>query len=258
MHLGLLALLGIAVVVAAPSSDVTPDDHFDTVVIDPGHGGVDLGARGHGGALEKDLVLRGARRIGTGLEALGMRVVFTRTEDRFLTLAERTEVANRAGGDLYLSIHGNWAEDRDARGPETFFLSLEASDEEAQRVAMTENQVFGQEAAVADSDDIVGAILGDLILTDHLRASSQIAAAIQRNLAKLPGPDRGVKQAPFVVLMGVNMPAALVEIGFLTNAEEATQLRKRAYQGEIAEAVVLAVKGYRDAHNGTLTQEAAR
>jgi N-acetylmuramoyl-L-alanine amidase len=196
--------------------------------------------------------------MADGLNDEGIRVVFTRTDDRFVTLAERAGTANRAAGDLYLSIHANSAEDQEASGPETYFLSLEASDKEAMRVAMTENQVFGQEAAVPDSDDIVGNILGDLILTDHLRASSRVAAAIQRNLARLAGGSRGVKQAPFVVLMGVNMPAALIEIGFLTNAEEAEQLRTEAYQERIADAVVRAVKTYRDARYGPFKKEAAR
>ena len=138
------------------------------------------------------------------------------------------------------------------------FLSLKASDEDALRVAITENQVFGQEAAVPDSDDIVGGILGDLILTDHMRASSEIASNIQRNLSRLPGPDRGVKQAPFAVLMGVNMPAVLVEIGFLTNPAEAKRLRSSEYQARIAEAVAQGVESYAEARAGTAPEEVAR
>ena len=258
MKLTWLAFLGIALVTTAVASEVVPDERFDVVVIDPGHGGADFGARGASGALEKDVVLEVARRIGASLVAAGLEVVFTREDDRFVTLPERSEIANRARGDLYLSIHANSAEDGEAHGPETYFLSIEASDEEAMRVALTENDVFGQEAAVPDSDDIVAGILGDLILSDHMRGSSEIATAIQRNLARLNGASRGVKQAPFVVLTGVNMPAALIEIGFITNPAEARRLRTRKYQEAIAEAVVGAVRGYRDARHALLGKEASR
>ena len=187
--------------------------------------------------LEKAIVLRMARRIGSALEQRGVEVVFTREEDRFVTLPERTRIANRARGNLYLSIHANASEDRAARGAETYFLSLDASDEEARRVAMTENRVFDRAEAVPDGGDVVGSILGDLIRTDHLRVSSEFAHAIQREL----GPGRGVKQAPFVVLMGVNMPAALLEIGFVTNRGEERALRTAERQRAIATAVADAV-----------------
>jgi len=258
MRLAWLVFFGIGVATTALASDVAPDDRFDVVVIDPGHGGADFGARGASGMLEKDVVLEVARRIGTSLEGAGLRVVFTRKEDRFVTLPERSEIANRAGGDLYLSIHANAAKDHEARGPETYFLSVKASDEEAMRVALTENDVFGQKAAVPDSDDIVAGILGDLILSDHMRGSSAIATAIQRNLARLNRSSRGVKQAPFIVLMGVNMPAALVEIGFLTNPKESRWLRTRKYQEAIAEAVASAVRSYQQTLHAMLGEEASR
>ena len=189
----LLVLVGLGFMAAAPSPDLASNESFDVVVIDPGHGGPDYGARGASGLLEKDVVLQVARRVGRSLEKLGLRVVFTRTKDEFVSLPERTDIANRARGDLYLSIHANSAPDREARGPETYFLSLDASDEDALRVAIIENEVFGHEGAVSDGEDIVGAILGDLIRTEHLRASSQVAAEIQRKLSHLPGPSRGVK-----------------------------------------------------------------
>ena len=225
------------------TDDLRPQAGPGLVVIDPGHGGPDYGARGVTGLLEKDVVLAVARRIGRSLEEQGVRVLFTRTDDRFVPLPERTELANRERADLYLSIHANASDDRDARGPETYFLSLEASDNEARRVAMTENQVFDREGAVPDGGDLVGAILGDLIRTEHLRASSHYASAIQRELERLPGPGRGVKQAPFVVLTGVNMPAALLEIGFLTHPDEERQLRSARHQSAIASAVASAVAG---------------
>ncbi len=232
-----------------------PDDG-PLVVIDPGHGGPDYGARGASGLLEKDVVLDVARRIGVSLEAHGVQVLYTREDDRFVSLPERTELANRERADLYLSVHANSSDDRGARGPETYFLSLEASDDEARRVALTENRVFDRAEAVPDSSDLVGAILGDLIRTEHLRASSQYAAAIQRELGRLPGPARGVKQAPFVVLTGVNMPAALLEIGFLTHPEEERSLRTASHQQAIASAVASAVARVSGARAATEQPEA--
>lgn len=246
-------LVGLAVVAglrAADSAERAPDNLLDVVVVDAGHGGADYGARGASGVLEKHVVLQVARRIGAALEEEGVRVVYTRTSDRFVSLPERTAIANKAGADLYLSIHANASEDPAARGPETYFLSLEASDDEARRVAAAENQVFNRDEAVPDSGDVVGNILSDLIRTEHLRGSSEIATEVQRELERLPGPGRGVKQAPFVVLMGVNMPAALLEIGFLTHPDEEHALQSAKHQKAIARAVraaVVQVRGRRAA-----------
>jgi N-acetylmuramoyl-L-alanine amidase len=211
------------------------------VVVDAGHGGVDEGARGPAGSLEKDLVLEIARRVGRALEAGGARAVFTRESDAFVSLAERTEIANRARADLFLSIHANSAPDRAASGSETYFLSPDASDEEALRTALAENAVFRQAGAAEDSVDVVGGILGDLIRTEHMLGSSRAAAAIQHRLAALEAPSRGVKQAPFAVLSGVNMPAVLVEVGFLTNAAEEQRLRAAPAQQALARALADAV-----------------
>ena len=238
--LPLICLLGAAGLLAARAEE-RPAQGLERVVVDAGHGGADYGARGTSGLLEKDVVLAVAQRIGAQLEEIGVEVVYTRESDRFVTLPERTAIANRARADLYLSIHANSSPDREARGPETYFLSLEASDDEARRVALSENQVFHRAEAADDSGDVVGAILGDLIRTEHLRGSSDAALAIQRELEQLPGPERGVKQAPFVVLMGVNMPAALLEIGFLTNPHEERALKTRAHQDAIGKAVARAI-----------------
>jgi N-acetylmuramoyl-L-alanine amidase len=244
-----------------PDPDVIPEMAdgpalVRTVVIDPGHGGADFGARGPHGDVEKDVVLGVARRLGAYLERPGLRVVYTREADEFVSLALRTEIANRARGDVFLSIHANSAPDAEAAGSETYFLSVDASDEDARRVALTENAVFDQPGAVPDSADIVGGILGDLIVTDHLRGSRLIAAEVQHNLADLPGPSRGVKQAPFVVLMGVNMPAVLVEIGFLTHPGEADRLTSHRHQDALARAIGEGVLAYRAARNDAPPAEA--
>ena len=232
----------LAVVVYGAASVALAEEPAPTVVIDAGHGGADLGARGARGALEKDLTLAVARRVAKRLREQGTNVVLTRSSDVFVSLAERTEIANRARASLFVSIHANSAPAKDVAGAETYFLSLEASDDEAMRVAMTENDVFKQEGTADESQDVVGAILGDLIRTEHLRESSALAAAIQRQLARLPGASRGVKQAPFVVLTGVNMPAALVEIGFISNPAEATRMGQRDRQDAIADALAAAIR----------------
>jgi N-acetylmuramoyl-L-alanine amidase len=233
-----VASLALALASAARAEAPAPP----TVVIDPGHGGADLGARGPAGELEKDVALSVSRKVAARLKERGVRVLLTRSKDVFVPLGERTDLANRAHADLFVSIHVNSAPDRDISGTETYFLSLEASDDEAMRVAVAENDVFAQAGTADDGRDVVGAILGDLIRTEHLRESSELAAAIQRKLAELPAPSRGVKQAPFVVLTGVNMPAALVEIGFVTNAREAARLRQRDRQDAIAKAVAAAIE----------------
>ena len=236
------ALVGLAVL-AVPNA-AAAEGEPPTVVVDAGHGGPDFGARGPSGSYEKDVALAIAKRIGRVLESRGVRVVHTRLADEFVSLARRTEIANGVRGELFLSIHANSAPDPEVNGSETYFLSVDASDEEARRVALVENAVFDQPGALPEGNDIVGGILGDLIRTDHLRTSSLIAAAIQRKLARLPGSSRGVKQAPFVVLSRVNMPAALIEIGFLTHSEEAKRVQSEEHQEAVARAVADAIDGY--------------
>jgi N-acetylmuramoyl-L-alanine amidase len=227
-------------VAAAPESRAR--DRFDTVVLDAGHGGDDRGARGARGLLEKDLVLDVSKRLAERLRERGLRVVLTRKDDRFVGLEERTSIANDARGDLFVSIHANAASVRRARGTETFFASLDASDESARELAELENMSFRKDGGRSLTDDPLVAILGDLIATEHLRESQEFARFAQERLAKLElARSRGVKQAPFVVLLGVQMPAALVEVGFLTNDEEEAALGKEAHRDRIADALALAV-----------------
>ncbi len=216
------------------------------VVIDPGHGGGDFGAAGPSGLREKDVALGVGLKLGAQLRLAGMRVVFTREKDTFLSVAERAEIANRAKADLYISIHANSSPDPSARGSETYFLSMEASDKDALRVAMTENEVFRPEGAAPNSGDIISKILGDLIRTDHMRGSAEFAIAIQREVAQLPAPNRGVKQGPFFVLGGVNMPAVLLEMGFLTHPEDEQRFRTTVFQEMIARAVTRGVMNVAD------------
>lgn len=259
--IALLLAAGLALAAAAESSRAPAPGsagRFDTVVIDAGHGGDDHGARGAGGLLEKQLVLELARQLAERLRESELRVVMTREDDSFVPLERRTAIANDARGDLFVSIHANAAEDHRVRGIETFFLSLDASDEASRRVATRENQAFGRAhgGSGAGGDPLL-AIFGDLIATEHMTESSEFARLAQGNLI---GPDgdgsRGVKQAPFVVLMGVQMPASLVEVGFLTNGRDERGLREKWRRGQItaalAEAVIEFGRRY-DARRGVAT-----
>lgn len=234
--------------VAAPATEAraapgVPHERFDTVVIDPGHGGDDEGALGPRGNSEKQLVLEVARRLRAVLRDRGLRVVMTREDDRFVPLETRTAIANDARGDAFISIHANATRDPDIRGSETFFLSLDATDEAAQRVAARENAAFGGEGAADEAaDDPLIELLGDMIANLHSWESSEFARMLQEKLALLdPERSRGVKQAPFVVLMGLQMPATLVEIGFITNRADERDLHSERGRDEIVSALANAV-----------------
>jgi len=218
-------------------------DQFDTVIVDAGHGGEDEGARGVRGLVEKELVLDVGRRLAALLRRRELQVVMTRSDDRFVPLEQRFAIANDARGDLFISIHANATGDTAVRGVETFFLSLDATDEDALRVAARENQAFGASAERPKSIDPLSAILGDLIEADYLNESNEFARLVQLGLAGNESHhSRGVKQAPFVVLQGVQMPSSLVEIGFVTNPGEEQRLQsphaREAVAAALADAVI--------------------
>jgi N-acetylmuramoyl-L-alanine amidase len=245
--MGVLALpgvlrLAVCVLVLVGAAD-PPANRFDTVVLDAGHGGEDEGAVSPAGVYEKDLVLDISKRLSAELRRRQLAVVLTRDTDRFVSLEERTSLANDVGGDLFVSIHANASRSRLPRGSETFFVSLEASDEVASELAERENMAFGVEVTANPvTQDPLLALLSDLIATEHVSDSSDFARLAQSRLATVEGlPSRGVKQAPFVVLMGVQMPAALVEIGFLTNRDEARSLSSSKTRHEMALALAEAV-----------------
>ena len=236
------AWFSFAAAAPAAAGGERASDRFDVVVIDPGHGGDDTGARGAGGMAEKALVLDVARRLARRLGEGGLRVVLTRNGDVFVPLEKRTSLANDARGDLFISIHANAARSASPRGIETYFVSLEATDDTARQVAARENRALGARPQVPVEIDPVAAILGDMTVNEHLRESSIFAKLAEAELAKMDlMPSRGVKQAPFVVLMGVGMPASLVEIGFLSNAKEEKGLRGSGRREAISESVARAV-----------------
>jgi N-acetylmuramoyl-L-alanine amidase len=231
--------------------------HRRTIIVDAGHGGVDNGMTGPLGGgpriYEKDITLAVANRLGGQLSARGVDVVYTRTSDTLIALDDRGRIANRASGDLFISIHVNaanptWKDPGGARGFETYFLS-EARTEDARRVEQMENAAvrFEDTPNKIDRDDPLSFILSDMRQNEHLRESSELADIIQQSLAKMhPGPSRGVKQAGFRVLVTAYMPAVLVEIGFGTNSREAAFISSPAKQDAIAAAVADAAMKYLD------------
>ena len=169
-----LALLGAGGTGAAPHNP----DRFDRVVIDAGHGGDDEGAKGHGGLTEKELVLDVSRRVARGLEAAGIEVLLTRSDDTFVPLEERTSRANDARADLFVSIHANASRNRKPVGVETYFVSLDASDDDAAEVASRENEVFGEAAKKVVEDDPLAQLLGDMMANEFVRESSEFAKIV--------------------------------------------------------------------------------
>ena len=251
----LAALIGAAAPLQAQAGD------RPLVVIDAGHGGVDPGARGPGGSREKDVTLSVARRLAELLRAEGRyEVRLTRDADTLIALRDRPRMANRwraaAGRDdrpaVFLSIHANAHRDVGTRGFETYFLS-DAKTADARRVAEMENAAEQYEDPAEKPSSELSFILTDLRQNLYVHESSGWAEMIQGRLdAAHPGPDRGVKQAGFVVLNGAFMPAVLVELAFISNAREEKMLVDRGVQRDFASQLALAVKDF-FAHHEMLT-----
>jgi N-acetylmuramoyl-L-alanine amidase len=220
------------------------------IVIDAGHGGYDSGSIGPGGLEEKALVLDVGLRLGKMLQdRLGAEVVFTRQDDSFIALENRTAVANQQRADLFLSIHANSSRDRTARGVETYYLNFTSS-ADALEVAARENAV--SEKSIHELQDLVKKIT----LTEKIDESREFATTVQTALhagisKKNPGlRNRGVKKAPFVVLIGANMPSVLAEISFLSNPKDEKNLRKGDYRQKIAESLYRGVAKYAEGLSG--------
>jgi N-acetylmuramoyl-L-alanine amidase len=214
------------------------------IVIDPGHGGHDTGSIGPNGLEEKDLVLDVGRRLGKLLQArLGADVVFTRKDDTFIPLETRTSIANQEQADLFVSIHANSSRDSDARGVETYYLNFTSS-AEALDVAARENAA--SDKSIHELQDLVKKIA----LKEKIEESREFASNVQRALhsglsAKNPGiRDRGVKKAPFVVLIGANMPSILAEISFVSNPGDERRLTTPEYRQRIAESLYRGISKY--------------
>jgi len=233
---------------------VTEDNHerrHFLVMIDPGHGGYDPGTESSAGVMEKDLALQIATRLKAALEARGIRAELTRSSDVFISLAERTRIANRAGADLFVSIHLNSSPNTDTTGIEVYYLN-NTTDRATIRLARMEN-------GVADSYGAPDASNLNYILTDlrqNYKASEAVSVARMIDAQTVADLDAGLglnvnalgaKMGPFYVLVGAHMPAVLVECGFMSNAAEAARLASPDYQDVLASATATAVAHYFDA-----------
>jgi N-acetylmuramoyl-L-alanine amidase len=239
-----------AVPVPSAPSPTQPElrSGIHTIVIDPGHGGAETGAIGPGGVAEKQLTLELARDLEARLaQRLPVRVVLTRTDDSRLALDARTAIANQNKADLFVSLHLNSALGAGAHGAETYFLSSQATDPRAESAAAAENAGTAATAPGAGQEgQDLQMILWDLAQSHHLAESQRFAGLVQAELNQaLQLKDRGVKQAPFRVLMGAAMPAVLVELGFLSNPDEESKLQSAAYRADLVEALVRAIMRYK-------------
>jgi N-acetylmuramoyl-L-alanine amidase len=230
---------------APPLLDLTPAGALRTIVIDAGHGGSEDGARGADGTLEKNVTLAVARRLKGALEArLGVRVILTRDGDTTVGLDERAALANNNKADLFVSLHANASVRPGTSGAEVFYLSLDEYGDAAQRVARAESEslpVFG-----GGSRDIE-VILWEMAQARYIRESAALAQAVEASLReRVPMSGRALQQAPFRVLVGANMPAVLVEMGFITNAAQEKQLNSDDFQNLVVQGLVESVTRFRD------------
>ena len=214
------------------------------IVIDPGHGGFDTGTIGPNGLLEKDLVLDVSRRLGKLLEArLGAEVDYTRRDDTFIPLETRTAIANQDQADLFISVHANSSRDPDARGVETYYLNFSSS-AEALEVAARENAV--SEKSIHELQDLVKKIALQEKIDESREFATDVETALHSGLAlKNPGlRDRGVKKAPFIVLIGANMPSILAEVSFVSNPGDERRLETSEFRQRIAESLYRGIAKY--------------
>jgi N-acetylmuramoyl-L-alanine amidase len=220
------------------------------IVIDPGHGGHDTGTIGPSGLMEKDLCLDVALRLGKIIEQRlpGADVIYTRSDDTFVPLEERTDIANQAKADLFISIHANSSRDPGARGIETYYLNMKGS-AEAMEVAARENATAQE--GVHDLQNLVKKIAQ----TEKIDESKEFAEDIQDSLAKrVPKSgksvrNRGVRKAPFVVLIGADMPSILTEISFLSNAADEKLLKQPEQRQKVAEGLYQGIASYLQSMN---------
>jgi N-acetylmuramoyl-L-alanine amidase len=214
------------------------------IVIDAGHGGHDPGSIGPGGLQEKELVLDVALRLSKLVrEQLGAEVLLTRPGDVFIPLEERTAIANSRGADLFLSIHANSSRSARSRGVETYFLNF-AADPHAEAVAARENAISA--GTLKDLQNLVKAITLNSKIDESRDFASNVQESILANLRREDPelPDRGVRTAPFSVLIGANMPSILAEIAFISHPQEERRLREGDFRQRIAEGLLAGVRSY--------------
>jgi N-acetylmuramoyl-L-alanine amidase len=230
---------------AGPAADTAKG--VRTIVIDPGHGGIESGAKGKFGALEKDVTLAISLRLKALIEKnLAYRVELTRDRDLDVPLESRAAIANNNRATLFISVHANGSPRRKAKGSETFFLSLNATDEESRRLAYLENN-SAQVVKPMDTagQDEIQMILWDMAQSAYLKRSQRLAELVQEELNALLGTaNRGIKQAPFKVLTGAACPAVLVEVAFISNPDEEKELVAPDFQDNVAQAIYRGLLSY--------------
>ena len=222
-----------------------PTTGLRTVVIDPGHGGDELGTQGAKGTLEKEITLSVARRLRTLIETrLGLKVFLTREDDRTMSLDDRSAFANNHRADVFLSLHANSAVRSALKGAEVYYLTVERADAEARKKADDNATTL---PALGGGNRAIDLILWETAQARYLEQSATLAGYIEQSLrGKVEMSPRAVQQAPFRVLVGANMPAALVEMGYLSNADQENQLTTAGYQDQVAQALLDALIKFRE------------
>jgi len=222
-----------------------PSTGLRTVVLDPGHGGDELGTQGARGTLEKEITLAVTRRLRTLIESrLGLKVFLTREDDRTLSLDDRSAFANNHQADVFLSIHANFAVRPALRGAEVYYLTVERADAEARKRADDNATSL---PALGGGNRAIDLILWEMAQARYLEQSASLAGFLEQALrTRIDMSPRAVQQAPFRVLVGANMPAALVEIGYLSNPDQETQLASATYQDQVAQSLLDALIKFRE------------
>ncbi|HEY7059303.1 MAG TPA: N-acetylmuramoyl-L-alanine amidase, partial [Vicinamibacterales bacterium] len=229
-----------------PLLDLPPPGGLRAIVIDPGHGGDENGAKGAQGILEKNITLAVARRLKAALETrLGVRVLLTREGDQTVPLDQRAALANNNKADLFLSLHANASIRSSVSGAEVFFLSLAEYGDEAQEAARAQSETL---PVLGGGNRDIEVVLWEMAQARHIEQSAAFAKSIEAALReRIPMSPRALQQAPFRVLVGANMPAVLVEMGFLTNPQQEQRLVSDDYQNALVQALVDGIVRYRGA-----------
>lgn len=216
-----------------------------SICIDPGHGGSDLGAVGRSKLKEKDLTLKISNKLKQIIESrLGIRVIMTRTIDSEVSLNSRAAIANNQKAQLFVSVHVNSSYRKSARGSETYFVSLKATDQESYELAQKENDSIEEIDKMADNNKLK-MILWSMAQTEFIKESSKLAEYLQNEMnILLHTRNRGVKQAPFRVLMRVSMPAVLIEVAFISNDSEEAKLNRDEFLDRVAFAIYNGISKY--------------
>jgi N-acetylmuramoyl-L-alanine amidase len=225
-------------------AELAPRRAIRAIAIDAGHGGDDIGTRGPEGALEKDVTLAVARRLRNRIESeLGLRVVLTRTGDSTVSLDERAAIANNDRADLFISLHANASVRETATGAEVFYLSLAEYGDEARDAGFTGQLV----PTVGGGTRVLDIVPWEMAQLRHVDQSARWAETVADELSlRVPMSPRGLQQAPFRVLVGANMPAVVLEMGFISNPDQEAQLTSTTFQSSIVSGLLRSIIRYRD------------